>query len=250
MNQDLARLSPEGLLAAIRSRTPARLLEGRNGTAYRTWTQLQLRQDHAAARDAVQAEFDLKRDMGSEFLSRHDLFEVQTFARTKSEFLLRPELGRKFSDQAKDVIRQSCPAHTDWQIVIGDGLSAVAVVAQAPMLLPLLLAEGSRRGWSSGQPFVVRYCRVGVLNEIGELLDPKVVVLLIGERPGLATAESLSAYMAFRPREGNTDAHRNLISNIHARGVAHADAARRITALAERMMREQRSGVNVKEQDF
>ena len=88
-----------------------------------------------------------------------------------------------------------------------------------PALLPLLRQGAGERGWSFGRPFVVRYCRVGVLNDVGELLDPAVVVLLIGERPGLATAESLSAYLAYRPRPGHTDAQRNLISNIHARGV-------------------------------
>ena len=98
-----------------------------------------------------------------------------------------------------------------------------------------------------GNDFAVRYCRVGVLNDVGELLDPAVAVLLIGERPGLATAESLSAYLAYRPRPGHTDARRNLISNIHARGVPVDQAARRILALAEQMRRLQKSGVEVKE---
>ncbi len=133
-------------------------------------------------------------------------------------------------------------------MVIGDGLSATAVAVQVPGLLPRLAAGAAEGGWSFGRPFVVRYCRVGVLNDVGELLDPAVVVLLIGERPGLATAESLSAYLAYRPRSGHTDARRNLISNIHARGLAHAEAARRILALAEKMMRLQASGVDVKEE--
>src|SRR5262249_12053544 len=94
----------------------------------------------------------------------------------------------------------------------------------------------------------IRHCRVGVLNDIGDILDPEVVVLLIGERPGLATAESLSAYLAYRPRPGHTDAQRNLISNIHARGVGHEEAARRIMALAEQMRRRQKSGVVIKEE--
>src|SRR5262249_10925817 len=98
-----------------------------------------------------------------------------------------------------------------------------------------------------GRPFVIRYCRVGALNDIGRLLDPSVVVLLLGERPGLATADSLSAYVAYRPRTGHTDAQRNLISNIHARGVAAAAAARRILALADKMRQLQTSGVAVKE---
>jgi ethanolamine ammonia-lyase small subunit len=122
------------------------------------------------------------------------------------------------------------------------------VAAQVPALLPLLDDEARRRGWSFGRPFFVRRCRVGVLNDVGELLDPAVVVLLIGERPGLATAESLSAYLAYRPRPGDTDARRNLISNIHARGVGPAEAAARIAALADRMRRLETSGVTVKEE--
>src|SRR5262249_22966525 len=98
-----------------------------------------------------------------------------------------------------------------------------------------------------GRPFVVRHGRVGVLNDIGECLDPAVAVLLIGERPGLATAESLSAYLAYRPRSGQTDADRNLISNIHDRGTPPAEAAGRIARLAEAMMRMGRGGVTVKE---
>ena len=103
------------------------------------------------------------------------------------------------------------------------------------------------RGWNVGRTFVIRHCRVGILNEIGELLDPRVVVLLIGERPGLATAESLSAYMAYRPRKDHTDANRNLISNIHARGVSSPDAASRILSLAGQMMKAGASGYTIKE---
>src|SRR5207244_6707672 len=122
-----------------------------------------------------------------------------------------------------------------------------AVAAQVPGLLPLLEAETQRRGWSFGQPFVVRRCRVGVLNDVGDLLDPAVVVLLIGERPGLATADSLSAYMAYRPRAGHTDAQRNLISNIHAPRVTHAAAAQRILALADKTRQLQARSATVKE---
>src|SRR5204863_6665587 len=131
---------------------------------------------------------------------------------------------------------------------VGDGLSATAVAVQVPRLLPRLSDGAAARGWSFGQPFAVRYCRVGLLNDIGELLDPEVVVLLIGERPGLATADSLSAYMAYRPRTSHTDAERNLISNIHARGVTPVRAATRIVRLATRMRELQLSGVAVKEE--
>jgi ethanolamine ammonia-lyase small subunit len=120
------------------------------------------------------------------------------------------------------------------------------VAAQVPSLIPLLYQSAITRGWTVGQTFVVRYCRVGILNEIGELLGPKVVVLLIGERPGLATADSLSAYMAYRPDSTHTDANRNLVSNIHARGLGPEDAADRILRLAERMITARTSGGNLR----
>ncbi len=234
-------------LAALRARTPARILAGRAGASYRTTTHLQLRQDHAAARDAVEAELDLTRDLGEDLVRRFGLFEVRTRAAGKGQYLMRPDLGRQLCVEGRQMVRERCPAGADLQVVIGDGLSAAAVVAQVPGLLPLLEEHAARRGWRFGQPFFVRYCRVGVMNDVGELLTPAVVVLLIGERPGLATAESLSAYMAYRPRAGHTDAQRNLISNIHSRGMRLDEAAWRIAALAERMRQAQASGVSVKE---
>ena len=228
-------LWPE-LIEKIRARTPARILVDRSGPAYLTPTQLDLRRAHATARDAVRAELDLTRDLGEDFVRE-----------SKDEYLLRPDLGRRFNEAARDVLAQ-CPLNPDLQIVVGDGLSVTAVSAHVSQMLPMIVAGARGRGWKVGQPFVIRHCRVGVMNEIGELLNPKVVVLLIGERPGLATAESLSAYMAYLPRNGHTDAQRNLISNIHSRGVAIEAAAERIVNLADQMMRLQNSGVQVKEQ--
>jgi ethanolamine ammonia-lyase small subunit len=231
----------------VRARTPARILAGRAGAAYRTSTYLELRRDHAAARDAVCSELDLAGDLGAAFVAGWGLFEVNTTARTKEEFLLRPELGRSLDPAARSELARRCPHGADIQVAIVDGLSAAAVRAQVPAVLPLLHAETARRGWTFGQPFVIRHGRVGVLNDIGEILDPVVAVLLIGERPGLATAESLSAYMAYRPRAGHDDSRRNLISNIHARGVSPDQAAARITLLAEQMMHVEASGIAVKE---
>lgn len=219
-DDQLERATWPELLERIRARTPARVLVDRAGAAYRTPTQLELRQAHASARDAVTQELDPERDLGSEFIKRWQLFEVSTMAQAKDEYLLRPDLGRVFGEAAARQITKACPAQPDLQIVIGDGLSVTAVATQVPRLLPLLATAAEQQGWKLGKPFIVRHCRVGIMNHVGELLTPQVVVLLIGERPGLATAESLSAYMAFRPRAGDTDACRNLISNIHERGVS------------------------------
>jgi ethanolamine ammonia-lyase small subunit len=236
------------IVRKIRAQTPARLLAGRSGAAYRTNTQLELREAHAAARDAVRAELDLVATLGTDFVQQWKLFEVCTRARTKDEYLLRPDLGRYLDGASSAEINRRCTTGNDIQIVIGDGLSVTAVACQVPRLLPLLSDGARTAGWSIGEVFVIRYCRVGILNEIGELLEPKVAVLLIGERPGLATAESLSAYMAYQPTANHTDANRNLISNIHARGVSTEQAAERILNLAASMMKTKTSGYQLREE--
>jgi ethanolamine ammonia-lyase small subunit len=245
-NSDLSRWP--GLIEKIRARTPARVLADRTGASYRTGTQLQLRQDHAAARDAVRAEFELEKDLNAAFVQRWKLFGVSTMAASKQEFLQRPDLGRRLSENARSYLAAHCALNSDLQIVIGDGLSVTAISTQVPPLLPMVAEKAQLRGWTLGQPFAVRYCRVGAMNDVGEVLQPKVVLLLIGERPGLATAESLSAYMAYQPRAGHNDSNRNLISNIHARGVSAEAAAERIIGLAEQMMQCQTSGVKIKEE--
>jgi ethanolamine ammonia-lyase small subunit len=245
-NSLAAQQWPE-LVRKIRERTPARLLVGRVGAAYRTATQMELREAHAAARDAVRNQLNLETDFTPDFVRQWKLFEVSSKAQSKDEFLLRPDLGRHFDQAARVQLAKYCPRGTDLQIAIGDGLSVSAVSKQIPSLLPLLHEGAEAQGWRIGQTFVIRHCRVGILNEIGEIFNPKVAVLLIGERPGLATAESLSAYMAFRPQKSNTDADRNLISNIHARGIIVKDAATRILNLAARMIHAKMSGCNLRE---
>lgn len=237
---------PEAL-RRIRERTPARILVGRAGAAYRTSTQMDLREAHAAARDAVRAEFNLDSALGAEFVKQWNLFEVCTEAVSKDEYLLLPDRGRRFDEASRRELLDRCSRANDIQFAIGDGLSVSAVSAQVPPLFPLLHAGAQARGWTVGMTFVIRHCRVGILNEIGELLTPNVAVLLIGERPGLATAESLSAYMAFKPCMSHTDANRNLISNIHERGLAPKAAADRILNFASQMMTLRMSGFNLRE---
>ena len=236
------------IVRKIRARTPARLLMGRAGAAYRTDTQLELREAHAAARDAVRAELDLESAWGRAFVERWGLFEVWTEAGAKDEYLLRPDLGRHFNEASRAELVKRCSSGNDLQIALGDGLSVPAVALQVPLLLPLLQEGAKERGWKLGQTFVIHHCRVGILNEIGELLAPQMAVLLIGERPGLATAKSLSAYMAYKPLRTHSDAQRNLISNIHSRGVSPQDAAARILSLAAQMMKVRRSGFDVREE--
>lgn len=229
----------EPVRARVRAITPARLLVGRAGTSYPTHVSLRLRGDHAAARDAVAARLD----RAAVDAVDPDAVWVATQAGDHATHLLRPDLGRRLSADAVAVLGESCPHGPDLQLVVGDGLSATAVHAQLPLLLPALKSAAADLGWTVGRTVVVEFARVGVLNDIGAALGAQVVALLVGERPGLNTAESLSAYLAYRPVPGDTDARRNLVSNIHADGLPAARAAGEIIALAGRMMRAAASGV-------
>jgi ethanolamine ammonia-lyase small subunit len=153
----------------IRARTPARIFVDR-GAAYSTQMELELRGAHASAVDAVWTEFDLQKDFPPDFSSQWELFQVSSQVESKSQFLLRPDLGRRLSDTANILIAQRCRKTPDLQIVIGDGLSVAALSAQVPVLFPLLQQQARARGWSIGQSFAVRYCRVGIIDEIGALL--------------------------------------------------------------------------------
>jgi ethanolamine ammonia-lyase small subunit len=237
--------------AWVRDLTPARLYLGRAGTSYPTSALLALRADHAAARDTVQAPLPEDVDLGFGSVDGTErALSAQSRANSLQEYLRRPDLGRRLSDDSRRTLAALSLHAPDVQFVIGDGLSSAAVRTQVPKLLPTLVEHCEARDLIVGTPIVVRHCRVGIMNDIGEILAPKVVVLLIGERPGLATAESLSAYFAYRPRPGHTDADRNLISNIHDSGVTIPDAVARVLAFIEVLMKEERSGVDVKEPPF
>ncbi|MFN8027935.1 MAG: ethanolamine ammonia-lyase subunit EutC [Acidimicrobiia bacterium] len=225
--------------------TPARVFLGSAGLAHTTTDALALRADHAFARDAVDAPLDLT----SAGMSALGLFEVATEAADHGTHLLRPDLGRRLSDAARTTIAQECPVGADVQVVVGDGLSAAAVHAQVPRMLPALEPLVHDQGWTWGRPFAVRHCRVGVMNDVGDLLHPEMVVLLVGERPGLGTAESLSAYLAYRPHAGCTDADRNLVANIHDRGTGDELAAERVVRFVEAIVAAGRSGATVREPD-
>jgi ethanolamine ammonia-lyase small subunit len=165
----------------------------------------------------------------------------------KQEYLLRPDLGRQLNDEAKKTIQEKCIKSPNLQLVVGDGLSAAAVEANVREMFPVIMQGAKSAGLSVGTPFFIQYCRVGVLNDIGELLKPDVVILLVGERPGLGRAESLSAYMAYRPKAGDTDADRDVICNIFQNGGTNPlEGAAFAVQLAQKMMKHQASGVKMK----
>jgi ethanolamine ammonia-lyase small subunit len=229
-------------LPALIASTTARIGVGRAGPRYTTSSLLLCQGDHAITQDA------LMRDVAQHVLDDLDLFTVHTkITGGKPEYLLRPDLGRHLSDVGRQIIEARCIPSPQIQLVVGDGLSATAVETNVCALLPALRQEAETVGLSVGTPFFIKHCRVGVLNDIGEVLKPEVIILLIGERPGLGRAASLRAYMAYRPTAGDTDADRDVVSNIYANGGTDPLAgAAYIIALAQQMMRYQGSGMKLK----
>lgn len=240
-------MTNQNLSSVARAFTSARVFAPRKGTALSTKDLLQLRADHAVARDAVFESIDLERDFRSERIDQMGLFDVSSKASNRSEYLLQPELGRQLYPADRDRIAKQCLFQPGLQIILGDGLSAAALQKQGPPLLDSLWEEAKKLGWVLGRPFLVHQARVGILNEIGNLLEPEIAILLIGERPGLTTSDSLSAYLAYQPNLGHDDATRNLISNIHSNGVGIKDASIRLMALAQSMRSAKTGGITIKE---
>jgi len=229
-------------LQAMVSATIARIGVGRAGPRYRTATMLLFQADHAVTQDA------LMRDVDQRLLDEFGLFTVNTrIAGGKQEYLMRPDLGRLLSDEAKRTLAERCVKNPTLQICVGDGLSAAAIEANLRQILPVLKQGAQTGGMTLGTPFFIKGCRVGVMNDIGDLIRPQVLVLLIGERPGLGRAESMSAYMAFRPKSGDSDADRDLVCNIFENGGTNPlEAGAVVIQMAQKMIQHQASGVKLK----
>ncbi len=229
-------------LAALISTTTARIGGGRAGPRLRTNSLLLFQSDLAVTQDT------LFRDVDPQILAQFNIFTVQSqITEGKEQYLLRPDLGRRLSEDARKVIKEKCVISPNIQICVGDGLSAFAIDINLPKIFPVLEAGCKTAGLSLGTPFFIQYCRVGVMNDIGDLIKPDVLILLIGERPGLGRAESMSAYMAFRPGSGQTDADREVICNIFDGGGTNPlEAGAYAIQMAKKMIKNQASGVKSK----
>jgi ethanolamine ammonia-lyase small subunit len=240
-------LEPLDLLDPVRpalaSATPARVFLGRVGTTLRTADMLALRVDHAAARDAVHARLD-DESAALEPLAAGGMFTVATRAETPAVYLRRPDLGRLFNEEGAARIKADGTQRPTVQLIVADGLSARAVGSYAPSFVETFAQLAAEHGWTLGRLIAVRHARVGLMNEVGELLGPQVVMMLIGERPGLDVQASMSVYFGYRPTSGCTDADRSLISNIHDDGIAPAEAATDAAALIEQILATGGSGVS------
>lgn len=223
----------------MKQRTPARLGSGRAGPRYKTLTMLRFRADHAAAQDAVFSE------MEADFAKEHDLLPTKTCCESKEQYLTRPDLGRRFDEHNAKTIRGVIDKPPRVQIVVGDGLSAAAIRANAIDCL-LALKDGLKvRGIETGKDIFVKYCRVGAGDAIGDITGCELVCMLVGERPGLVTDKSMSIYITYKPHTGVSESSRTVISNIHAQGTPAVEAGAYAAELIETILKKQVSGVGL-----
>ena len=223
----------------LKAKTPARLGSGKAGPRYKTLTMLRFRADHAAAQDAVFSQ------VAEDFAAKNGMTEVQTRCRSKDEYLTRPDLGRCFDEENQRKIRAAIPGTPKVQIVVGDGLSSAAITANAMDCLEAIRDGLKLQGIDPGTPIFVRYCRVGAGDAIGDVTGCELVCMLVGERPGLVTDKSMSAYITYRPRTGVSESSRTVVSNIHSLGTPAVEAGAHIAGLIETILKKQVSGVGL-----
>ena len=229
---------PEALERMIK-RTTARIGVGRAGPRLKTQTLLALRADHAQARDAVMKDVDPK------VLEEAGLFCVQSLCEDKDTYITRPDLGRQLSPEAVRTLKEKCIPNPDVQIYISDGLSSTAVEANARKILPVITEALQAKGLKVGTPFYLRFGRVGAQEHIAETLGAKVVCTLLGERPGLATAESMSAYITYNAYVGMPESKRTVVSNIHKDGTAAVEAGAYVAEVIAKILEQKASGVDL-----
>ena len=224
----------------LKKKTPARLGLGRAGARYRTRSMLRFRADHAAAQDSV---FSL---VAPEFYEKHDLPFVQTMCRDKDQYLTRPDLGRRFDEKNQTVIRQVCGENPKILLVIGDGLSSNAITANAIDCAAAIRQGLKTYGIELGKPLFIQYARVGAMDHIGQITGAELICMLVGERPGLATSESMSAYITYMPRLGIPESKRTVVSNIHRQGTPAVEAGAHIASMLHTMLEKKASGIDLR----
>ena len=233
-------VDPEALLK-MKAFSPARLGVGRAGTRYMTSSTLRFRADHAAAQDAVFS------DVSKDLVKEMNFISTKTICNSKDEYLTRPDYGRQFDEENSEIIRKNTTPKAKIQMVVGDGLSSAAIEANIKEVLPAIKQGLNMYNLDFDNVVFVKYCRVPAMDKIGEITDADVVCLLVGERPGLVTAESMSAYIAYKPTVGMPEARRTVISNIHKGGTPAVEAGAYIAEIIKKMLDKKKSGIDLKE---
>lgn len=231
---------PDGL-KNLRAATNARIGIGRAGPRPRTASALLFQGDHGVTQDAIYGVVsqEIRDEMG--------LFTVATQVGDREEYLLRPDLGRRLSDEARKEIEEKCIKNPDVQICIGDGLSAAAIDNNLREIYPVLAQGLKDAGLTVGTPFFIENARVGIMNDVNTIVKAKVLVILIGERPGLGIADAMSAYLGYDPQPGKTDADRDLLCMITTHGGTNPlEAGAYVVELIKRMIKYSASGVDLR----
>ena len=223
----------------MKEKTPARLGSGRAGPRYKTLTMLRFRADHAAAQDAVWSELE------ADFAKEHDLLPTKTKCNDKEEYLTRPDLGRCFDEHNAKAIKGVIDTPPRVQIVVDDGLSSAAISANAMDCLASMKDGLKARGIQTGKDIFVKYCRVGAGDAVGDITGCELVCVLVGERPGLVTDKSMSAYITYQPHTGVSESSRTVVSNIHAQGTPAVEAGAYIAELIDTILKKKVSGVGL-----
>lgn len=235
----------------LQNYTPARIARGRAGHSFPTSELLKFQADHAQARDAVYSVLDIPLLIDS-LKSDLDLpiITLKSKVENRSEYLQRPDLGRTLSQESRELLQAMKIEESDVCFVVVDGLSADAINQNTPPVLKNIIAKLKKINWKIAPICLVEQGRVAVADEIGYLLKSKIVVVLIGERPGLTSPNSMGAYITFNPQVGITDESRNCVSNIRPEGMSSEAAAQKILYLLTEMKVKKISGVNLKDEVY
>ena len=232
-------------LAAL---TPARIGLGRTGPAQTTKETLRFALAHATARDAVHRPFEAERVAGEIAALGPATVLVESAADTRQTYLLRPDLGRRLGDASRARLASRAGDPVDLALIVADGLSSSAVHAHAAAVVAALLPHVAREGWRLGPVVVARQARVALGDEVGEILGARLALVLIGERPGLSSPDSLGLYLTHAPRPGRTDGERNCISNVHGAGLSPEVAAFKAAWLMKEALARRLTGVSLKDE--
>lgn len=225
--------------ARLKEKTPARLGSGRAGPRYKTLTMLRFRADHAAAQDAVFSQ------VPEDFAQKNGLVSLQTRCKDKDQYLTRPDMGRTFDEENKAKIKAAVPTAPKVQLVIGDGLSSAAIMANAMDCMQAIQDGLKLKGIAASTPLFIRYCRVGAGDAVGDVTGCELVCVLVGERPGLVTDKSMSAYITYKPHTGVSESARTVVSNIHAQGTPAVEAGAHVAELIDTILKKRVSGVGL-----
>jgi ethanolamine ammonia-lyase small subunit len=232
-------LEKNDFVTALKKTTPARIGIGHAGGRYTTRAHLKFREDLAASRDAVH------REVSGPCLTQLKLQCLKSKATSRVQFLMDPSLGRFLEASSRQIVEETATKNCDIQILVSDGLSSEAFENNVPDMLPLLITRLKEEKWVVGVPFFIKWGRVGILDDFGEIVRPKASIILLGERPGLGISDSLSAYFEYEPCLKRVESDRNVLSNIHRQGIPPTEASLMLAEALIRILKIKKSGMQV-----